>query len=312
MLGASMSRSRFFVALHCVLVLTACNESSPPADDAGTDALVASELFGPCVEDSQCPGEGAVCRRDDHGFPGGHCSVPCDDRTPCDAFGSYHHCVRREGETQSYCEQRCRNGLDCGRVAYTCAGELPPSGGVCIGVCSSDAECSTGYTCERNSAQCVPAGTSEPSGAAVGEPCGGDDECRSAACLLEANGGTPSGFVGGSCIGRCILPAGYNSNFFFSGPVLPRAGCAGETDVCFPDGSLTEGDLGVCLDGCTSSADCRPGYACRQTFQTASSSASFENGVCLPIDCASTACPTGYQCRQVPRSDGSVSNVCGR
>src|SRR5690606_5864553 len=106
--------------------------------------LMPSELFGPCQEDWQCPGEGAICRRATDGWPGGYCTVPCEDRTPCDFNGVYHHCVTRAGETQSYCERRCLNGIDCGRTAYTCAGELPPSGGLCIGVCASDDECGAG------------------------------------------------------------------------------------------------------------------------------------------------------------------------
>lgn len=297
--------------LLALLAAAGCDDSTP-VETPDAQVLPASELFGPCVDDSQCPGEGAVCRRDEAGYPRGYCTVPCDDRTPCDAFGSYHHCVQRTGEERSYCEQRCRNGLDCGRTAYTCVGELPPSGGLCIGVCSDDSQCSEGLVCDRWAATCVAPG-SERTGAATGEPCEGEDTCRSGECLPEVNAtGVPTGWVGGSCSGNCILPAGYSSNFFFSGTLLPRAGCAGETDVCFPSSSLSEGDLGLCLRGCTSPADCRPGFSCVTQFQTTGGSASFDNGVCLPIDCSRTACPDGYRCRQVSRSDGSVDNVCGR
>ena len=309
-----LSAAPLFTRLGLValgLVAVACGDDDAPVDMGDASVPPQSELFGPCTEDSQCPGEGAICRRDLDGYPRGYCTVPCEDRTPCDAYGSYHHCVQREGETQSYCEQRCRNGLDCGRSAYTCAGELPPSGGLCIGVCSDDSQCSEGLVCDHYSATCVVPGT-EPTGAVTGEPCGSEDVCRSGECITETRDGVPSGWVGGSCIGNCILPAGYSSNFFYSGTVLPRGGCAGETDVCFPNASLSEGDLGLCLQGCTSAADCRPGYDCRKAFQTVGGSASFDNGVCLPIDCSRAACPDGYTCRQVPRDDGSVSNVCGR
>jgi hypothetical protein len=295
------------------LVLSACGEAAIPAPvDGGLDAaLPRSELFGACVSDSQCPGEGAVCRRDDAGYPGGYCTVPCEDRTPCDAYGAYHHCVQREGETQRYCEQRCLNGLDCGRSAYTCAGELPPSGGVCLGICSRDSQCSEGHECEPYSGRCLPAGTAPTTGALTGDPCESDDACRSGVCLEETGGTAPNGWIGGSCLASCIMPAGYNSNTFFDGPLLPQGTCAG-AGICFPDGSLTEGDLGVCLQGCGSAADCREGFDCRMTFALSRGSATFENGVCLPIDCSRAACPSGYTCRRVSRSDGSVSNICGR
>ena len=48
----------------------------PDAFDAGP-ALEMSETFGPCQEDWQCPGDGAVCRRGAAGWPEGFCTVPC-------------------------------------------------------------------------------------------------------------------------------------------------------------------------------------------------------------------------------------------
>lgn len=296
------------------LALAACG-SSPATPDAGAvDARVLppSELFGPCEEDSQCPGEGAICRQDDDGYPRGYCTVPCDDRTPCDAFGSYHHCVQLEGQDRSYCEQRCLNGLDCGRSGYTCVGELPPSGGVCTGVCFDDAHCSEGWECERYSGRCYPAGMAPTTGAVTGEGCDADAACRSGRCVEEVGeGGAPSGFLGGMCVSSCVLPTGWNSNTLYEGSVLPPGSCAGNA-VCFPTGSLTEGDLGTCFPACTSDGDCRPGLECRKQFGTASGApATFENGVCLPIDCSTDACPSGYRCIEVTYSDGSTGNVCG-
>lgn len=300
--------------LALVLALAGCGDDGPDTGDAGVEVdafvLPPSGLFGSCVEDSQCPGEGAICRRDDDGYPSGYCTVPCDDRTPCDAFGSYHHCVQRQGETRRYCEQRCLNGIDCGRDGYTCAGEVPPSGGLCIGVCSDDAHCSEGYTCDRPTGQCLAPGAPTPSGAALGSPCGSDAACRSGSCLEAENGGTPTGYLGGTCVANCILPRGYNTSSFWNGATLPAGTCEGGA-ICFPTDSLTEGDLGTCFAACEGNEDCRPGYQCASSFNTSSGRpASFDNGVCLPIDCSRTPCPSGSSCVRVPRSDGSTSSVC--
>ena len=302
-----------FASVSLLLTLVACGSPSGDADAGSLDAhvLPPSELFGPCEEDSQCPGEGAICRRDDDGYPRGYCTLPCDDRTPCDAFGSYHHCTQLEGQDRSYCEQRCLNGIDCGRTSYTCVGELPPSGGVCLGVCFDDAHCSEGYECERYSGRCYPAGTAPTTGAETGAPCDDDDACRSGICATPlGEGGVPTGYVQGMCVGRCLMPAGWNSNTLYDGDVLPPGTCPGNT-VCFPAGNtLSEGDLGNCLPSCTGDSDCRPGYQCANAFQLTMGPVSFDNGVCRPIDCSMTDCPSGYQCVQVGRADGSVSNVC--
>ena len=76
--------------------------------------------------------------------------------------------------------------------------------------------------------------------------------------------------------------------------------------------TVTEGDLGACLQGCTSPSQCRPGYTCVMSFNTAGGPASFDNGVCLPIDCGREACPSGYTCVEIPRGDGTADNVCAR
>lgn len=288
-------------------------DSAPSDPDAfvalpdGGPPLAPSELFGPCVEDWQCPGEGAICRRATDGWPGGYCTRPCEDRTPCDHRGVYHHCATREGATQAYCERRCLNGIDCGRSGYTCAGELPPSGGVCIAVCSSDEQCGGGTVCNRYSGACV---ESPPTGAVTGEPCAEADDCQSGQCVAEVNAaGVPTGWVGGYCVGNCILPAGYNTSEFFSGDALPQGTCAGDA-VCLPAEGYARGDLGTCYDQCQSAGDCRPGYTCLMEIAlTGGGFSSYENGLCIPADCARTPCPGGYDCVTVNTASGP-RNVC--
>lgn len=300
------------LCLATALVAWGCDGTNPSTDanvprpDAGP-MLTMSELFGPCVEDWQCPGAGAICRRAADGYPGGYCTLPCEDRTPCDYRGVYHHCATRTGETQAYCERRCLNGIDCGRSGYTCQGELPPSGGVCIAVCSDDAQCGAGATCDRYTGQCV---TGAPStGAMTGEACARPEDCRSGQCVAEVSAdGVPTGWVGGYCVGNCILPPGFNSSEFFSGEALPQGTCPGDA-VCLPAAGNARGDLGTCYDQCMGPGDCRPGYTCLQQIRLMSGSSSYTNGLCVPDDCARTPCPGGYVCVTV-QSDNGPRNVC--
>ena len=295
--------------------LSGCDGAPPESDaqvslpDAGPP-LQPSALFEACEEDWQCPGEGAICRTAADGYPGGYCTVPCEDRTPCRARSVYHHCATREGETQSYCERRCLNGIDCGRDGYTCAGELPPSGGMCIAVCSTDAQCGSGTRCDPYSGQCV---EGEPAtGAVTGEGCGLPEDCRSGQCVPELSPeGVPTGWVGGYCTGNCILPPGFNNNDFYMGDALPQATCAGDA-VCLPAQGQSRGDLGTCYDQCTRDSDCRDGYGCLKEIQLASGGvSSFTNGVCVPAACgAADPCPEGYTCVTVRGADGQPRNVC--
>lgn len=305
-----------FFTLIFLGLIPGCDSDPVPVDAGPGDAappLEMSELFGPCEADSQCPGEGAVCRGAVEGYPGGYCTVPCTDRTPCDARGVYHHCATREGEDQAYCERRCLNGIDCGRNAYTCAGELPPSGGFCIGVCTSDEDCGGDSVCDPYTASCSE--SVGETGAITGEPCADDDGCRSGQCIPEENeAGQPSGWVGGYCVSNCILPTGYNTNDFFAGDAFPNGGCPGDA-VCIPaDFSQTAvGDLGRCYDQCLLDTDCREGFRCLQEINLQSGGVRmFSNGLCLPWDCQANGCPSGYTCQMVTTADGATRSVCGR
>ncbi len=263
-----------------LLALAGCPSDPVPADAALPDARVLgpSELYGPCEIDAQCPGAGAVCRGPSDGYPMGYCTVPCDDRTPCEGLGTQNnHCAQRAGEAQSYCELNCLNGRDCRDDSYSCVADALPSGGICIPICSSDAQCGGGAVCDPHTSRCVaPGGVA--TGAVTGEPCASNEACASGACIPEANG-----FTGGYCIANCVLPPGWNTNTFFDGASLPSGGCA-DSAICFPNGSFAARDLGVCLHQCASADDCRDGYECRQSFQLQQGGPSFtyDNGVCLP------------------------------
>jgi len=295
-----------------LVALTACgDDDAPVTPDAGSPDLGVpdlgpprSYLFGPCVTDAQCPGVGAVCRRASTGYPGGTCTAPCVDRTQCDDGITYHHCLQQPDGESFLCEQRCLNGIDCGRGGYTCEGDFPPSGGRCIGLCTQDANCGEGAECNTLSARCVPTGTVPTSGGSYGEPCADNAGCRTGICSREeSNTGAPTGNNGGYCLGYCQLPPGYNSSDLFAGDTLPSGTCTGDA-VCFPAiNTQADGDLGACFDGCVQDSDCREddGYFCFRTFPLSSGDAhTFTNGICYPItNCDTAGCPTGYACTVV-------------
>ena len=273
--------------------------------------LPMSKKYGPCERDSQCPGVGARCRQPSEGWPNGYCTLPCvePDEEPClDDELFYHNCLP-DGTGAAWCERRCLNGIDCGRNGYTCVGQFPPAGaGMCIGVCLSDDDCSRGEVCSAESGRCV---TSLPTtGGGIGAPCAANADCRSNECITEINaGGYPSGFPGGYCVTRCILPAGYNGNTYFSGPALPQGGCVGGA-ICIPSRSFAEGDPGICVDECDVPSDC-PLSDCVKDFPLASGdTATFTNGVCLPIDCAVDECPAGTTCRTFTPTGGRRTSSC--
>lgn len=220
------------------------------------------------------------------------------------------------GDDGGFCDARCQNGFDC-RDGYTCVGDLG-DGGVCVGVCSTDEDCGNGAECNVWSGVCGPAGSAPTSGSLSGESCATEDDCRSGQCIQEIQGGMPSGWVGGSCVGNCILPSGWNSNTLYTNPadpsdrVLPAANCP-DSEVCFPNGALTERSPGLCIDSCRTNSDCRvdEGFFCQQTWMLSGGAQTFDNGICVPINCAGTDCPSGLTCTTIMTARGP-SQVCAR
>lgn len=326
LLHASHAQTVAPFAMLLLLLVAGCdqNDRTPTADtDAGWDAGSQVEvdagwdagpepsyLFGPCTVDEQCPGAGAFCRKSEEGWPQGYCTVPCEDRGPCDDGFRYNHCVEAQDESGKFCELRCLNGADCSRDGYTCVGmgSFDRAGsGICIGLCDEDTDCEPGGECNEWAGACVAVGETPTEGSETGGPCADDEGCLGGNCLAPYTTGF-TGWAGGYCMTQCILPMGYNTNTFYSGDALPPGTCAGDS-VCFPNGSYTRGDVGVCLRECTTDADCRQdeGYTCLKEYGLPSGdTATYTNGVCLPMDCQSTACPVGYECRMLASGSSYV------
>jgi hypothetical protein len=279
-------------------------------------------LFGSCIEDADCEDMGGICRSAEEGFPGWYCTKPCDspnDRTACEVtrggFTVYHHCADRGAQPagQFTCEFNCLNGLDCGRDGYTCAVNALPGGGLCIPVCSSDEECSWGTYCDRYTGECqVDDPPDDPTTIGLspnGGPCNSDAQCASGDCFEGGTRTQPTGWVGGYCVGNCILPSGFNNNDFFVGDALPPGTCPGENPVCIPRGQAqSRQDLGICLQGCADANDCRQGYECARRV----GNKLFDVGFCRPGTCGqggTVVCPADHTCVTVQSGQGTT-NIC--
>jgi hypothetical protein len=95
---------------------------------------VCRAVGGPCMNDSECPGEAPICVTRLLGgidVPGGYCTVPCDPTT-----------------------ERCPPGSRCIRW-----GAFDRAEAVCLATCIGDGDCRDGYSCAPGLGNvCVPLG----------------------------------------------------------------------------------------------------------------------------------------------------------
>lgn len=332
----------FVIALGCSSdPAPMSNDAGGPVDTGGpVDAPIAVDvpadtgraprspqpIYGPCDSAAECR-DGLICRRSvESGLPGGQCNVECTRDDQCVRYLSSGdpidgYCQQPDPAGHRYCARVCVNGIDCGRDGYSC---LTVNGGtissvmICTPVCTDDS-CIDGTVCDHETGRCHAPTDPTPVGRTVGQSCVATTDpamtpatvCRSGFCSVQVTHdsmGVPfeTGFNGGFCYARCILPSGYNSSNLWAGDTLPQANCPDHA-ICFPNGSLAEQDLGICLPSCSADSDCREseGYKCRKSFVLGTAAAPhtyrFMNGYCTPYDCAAAgaaACPTGLMCRR--------------
>lgn len=293
-----------------------------PADEP--KPMKPSQIYGPCNADSQCE-DGLTCRTEAaSGAPGGECNVACTSDEDCvlrpsDGSAAIDGwCQPTSDGSPRRCLRVCANGIDCERAGYTCrvfnSGQLNQVR-ACISVCTDDT-CTHNTVCDHQSGRCIARGTT-PTGRTLGQTCEptvragsptppAEQQCVSQLCQADW---TPdsrgnryyTGWNGGYCISRCILPAGFNSSTFWAETTLPQSNCP-MGGICFPSSTLARGDIGVCYQGCTTNADCRAdqGYFCQKTVQlSATNIRRYQNGYCVPVNCLNTMtpCPMGFTCR---------------
>lgn len=252
----------------------AFDAGGPDVFDSGPVVLEDSYLFGPCQDDTQCPGNRSFCRKPEDGYTDGQCTRECASRAQCDDGRLIHWCEQFDEDTTLTCSSRCRNTTDCGRESYVCVeiSEIDPANpsGRCVGFCDEDSDCAAGTECNEQAARCVPEGTTPSAGGVTGEACAGNDDCISGDC----NTAEP----GGSCQSLCRIPAGFQSSNFYLTDTLPTTSCPTPGDICLPVGGLSAGSEGTCYAPCTMDGQCRTGRQCLRTI----AEHQFTNGVCIP------------------------------
>ncbi|MBM4396463.1 MAG: hypothetical protein FJ087_12345 [Deltaproteobacteria bacterium] len=216
------------VVVLAPMLLFACG----PVGDLPADGHGASATGAPCTLAAEC--EGGLCITAIRaggvatGWADGSCSRACPQGT-CPEGES---CA--ELSDGNWCVPACSDpGMrgSC-RVGYVCNTEI----GGCLPDCREGWPCGAAYACDAATGECKPA-SGRP--APVGAPCTEDAQCASGTCIAAIEDGKPTGFAGGACVAQC-------------GPT----GCPqGGTCVALPGGPL-------CLSGCETSANCRPGYVC--------------------------------------------------
>lgn len=211
----------------------------PDGGPADAGPPVASGVGTACADSVDCTGDTDTCLSDPELLPGGYCTRSCAGGGDCPEGST---CLEI-GMGQAFCFDDCdpSSGMRECRAGYGCA-QAPMIPPVCLGGCTDDSDCPEGLRCDPAGGVVGAGGCYDPD-STIGAPCTRDDQCPMGGfCLSEDLGGYP----GGTCIG-------------FGCDVERDEGCDGDAH-CVPGGG---GGGGVCLDGCASDADCRPGYACR-------------------------------------------------
>lgn len=238
-------------------------DAGPPPDSVPIEDPIGEA----CSSDGACGTDG-VCLSDPDFLPGGYCSRACARDEDCGSSGA---CLML-GRGQRLCFRTCAPGAvprPC-RAGYGCGGfglGAPP---VCLGGCSDDGDCPSGLTCDPGRDVAV-AGTCFDPGAAIGDACASGQECPSGGfCLDEGSYGWPAG----ACIGirGCDLEG--------------NTGCDGDAQ-CIPTGMSA-----ICVDGCASAGDCRPGFEC------AGSMAFPMRRICRPACAGDEQCSSGNVCNR--------------
>jgi len=310
--GASCSNFGFIEGTltcnaQCKLDFTDCNYGS------------LQPVGGPCTTDADCAS--GICWDElNMGLPGGYCVDECREEGGC--WDPANICVSYKDD--SLCVKKCSPGESGGcRDGYECLA-LSEGNGACWPKCTADSQCSVVGRCDLDSGFCsCPLGQHVEAGACVYDDCeylgcanlnrncdptggcsGACAVCTDCVPGTEPSSGDRCQLIGAAWGGPCEVDAD-----------CPGSGTPGEDTYCdksstggfciqlggpdyVADGQPCTGDpnsVGVsfmhwliptCLQGCTTDADCRMGYACSTVMDY--------NGAvlaCSPIkDCDTYGC----------------------
>ena len=279
--------------------LFGCTSDKPvcyPSSDPSTAGICYAEpQFASCHSDSECPGPFGWCVGVDQGLATGVCGRGCP---------RLHSCLDDHNQVDSTCAPEVDVvGFFCGSNAIcdSSATKFGSSDGECLPLCTTTADCASGFACSQASSQGRPLGSCIPycisddqcgghncnlsthlctaldqTLNANGSSCATDVDCRSQHCIPETWGGRGgvSGYLGGFCESFCVQPP----DSAYLAATLPAADCP-ENDVCVRDPSVATGRISRCLPRCSTDADCRANYVCVHPEAPGSTSRS-QDGFC--------------------------------
>jgi hypothetical protein len=269
-------------------------DSARPPDAVFYDGGPTSGNIGAaCTADTDCGAMGQ-CIEDPQLFPGGYCTATCD-ASMADTCPAGSQC-QDFGGGQMFCVLTCDSGSmarQClNRPGYGCSTSVQLSG-VCVGGCVDASDCPAGLMCDQMGGDLGAGGCFTP-GATIGAACMDDTQCPSGAACQPENGG---GWPGGACIaGGCDLAG--------------NTGCSGDAQ-CVALNTGFGPPQGFCIDGCSTTADCRAGYACTP------SSANPDRHYCAPQCTSNSQCSGGNVCNVGlgtcgPAFAGTIGGTCSR
>lgn len=285
---------------------TATDSSSPPTDVPALPTVGVS-----CTRDDDCPSPLSCIRTDDSfrgAIPGsGICTMPCETSEQCQAVDGFGICSLLGAPTDEaisnasaeelpeglsgYCLQWCPYGVS---TDYKCNGLgtsacFPPSDdtvitandgtefqeGVCVPICSSDADCEDGEFCDAGWGLCVP---DEVEGKELGEKCDPDAEtreCKSGFCL-----GIAEEVPFGICTSWCNVHA---DTIVCNGTPGTDAEFGCFSNLFTPVASALN-DVGQCLPLCNTDDDCPDALACDLSDPDTLTEIYGRPGMCFPTE----------------------------
>lgn len=254
-----------------------CDRAVDCADPkCNTNALCVGLSDGaPCSADAQC--QGGKCRTESAtGSPNGACSnaVSCNPSTQagcaggiCIEDGAFDVCLMKCTGTGLGATGKCRAGYVC----VDSDASASNSNNFCMPLCGADSQCAgsgAGYGCNAWSKLCS---IKDKGLGKYGAACSSGAACESGLCRQD--------YPGGYCIGLC------------AGDTLS---CGGD-GVCYYFASYGD-NMGECMDGCTSSGQCRSAiFSCVDYGQGNICMCGGTNTACdYDSDCCSNSCFYGY------------------
>lgn len=230
-----------------VLLVAACGSGDPPSGDDGGGTDGAAVDGTPAADASPPDAPPPDASPPDAAPPLTPIGQPCPTGTECPTMmGSI--CLDEDDgfPGEGYCSLGCTADADCGPGAF-CSPDLGGGGRLCFAACGPAGTCDAGRVC--------------------GQFLGGFLDLGQPACVP----GNAAAIDGSACSGffSCNADQGCISNpFSLPGGYCVTVGCTvGDDSTCAPGGDgrcIPQGMGGLCVDGCTTAADCRTaeGYTC--------------------------------------------------